>query len=262
MTHINLDKLPVWNRMGTITLAEMDSIKLMNRIDTKFVTNQSCLAEILDDAAAHGYRANIIEGKVIQGYTSIYYDTEELKMFTAHRSGKKTRQKVRVRTYLSSGDTFLEIKRKNNKGRTKKKRIAIDSRLAMNFGQSGEASEFLAKQSWWTAPMLTPEVSTVFRRITLVNAAKTERLTIDTDLKFENFRNGNTADLADAVIIELKQDGKAESEMKNILLAHRVFPFRISKYCMGVSLTEPQISKGRFKMKIRYIEKQINSKLI
>lgn len=262
MTDTVLENLPLWETMGTITLDEMDSIKLMNRIDTKFVTNRARLLDILGEAAAQGYRVNVIDGHTVQGYNSVYYDTESLQMFTAHRCGKRTRQKVRVRTYLSSRDTFLEIKRKRNNGRTKKKRIALPAEFAMDFGKSAEASAFLEAKSWWKAAELSPEVSTTFKRITLVNASRTERLTIDSSLKFENFRNGNKADLKDCVIIELKQDGRAESEMKSILLANRIFPFRVSKYCMGVCLTQPELPKGRFKMKIRYIEKQINTKLI
>lgn len=41
-------------------------------------------------------------------------------MYRMHHCGKKVREKIRVRTYLDTNDTFLEIKNKNNHGRTKK----------------------------------------------------------------------------------------------------------------------------------------------
>ena len=50
--------------------------------------------------------------------------------------------------------------------------------------------------------------------------------------------------------------------MRKILLDHRVKPVRMSKYCIGVTLTDPDVKSNRFKLKIRRIEKQINNKLI
>ncbi len=261
MTHIDFEHLPAIASMSPITLGEMESIRLMNRIDTKYVTTERRLVEILQDASAAGYRVFEICGRKVQDYDSVYYDTPGLEMYRMHHSGRKVREKVRVRTYMT-GETFLEIKHKNNRGRTKKKRTAIPSDAVMDFGRCSGAAEYLASHSWWTAPQLSPEAGTSFRRITLVNPAGTERLTIDTCLSFTNFRHGSRADLADAVIIELKQDGRASSQMKGILLEHRVFPARISKYCFAVALTEPGVSRGRFKQRIRYVEKMTNTELI
>lgn len=37
-----------------ISLAEMDAVKLMNRVDTKYLTDRTTLADVLRDAAAAG----------------------------------------------------------------------------------------------------------------------------------------------------------------------------------------------------------------
>ena len=95
-----------------------------------------------------------------------------------------------------------------------------------------------------------------------MNPAKTERLTIDTQLSFKNFRTGKETSLQNAVIIELKQDGRAGSQMKGILLDLRIKPVRVSKYCIAVTLTDPQAKSGRFKGKVRRIEKTIGNKLV
>lgn len=249
------------NMLGTITLEEMDSVKLMNRIDTKYVTTEACLEEILGDAAGHGYRVLVTEESRISPYDSIYYDTPALKMFTDHHNRRLTRQKVRTRAYLNSRDAFLEIKRKNNKRRTKKKRMPIPFRELNDFCSDPAAAQFLEGHSAYTVDVISPVLETLFRRITLVNRAMTERLTIDTRLCFKNFRTGSEASLRDAVIIELKQDGHAASEMKDILLGHRVKPLRVSKYCIGVTLTDPSAKHNRFKRKVRTIEKIINKKI-
>ena len=248
-------------KMDAISLAEMSSVSLMNRIDTKFVTTVQRLQVILNEALQVGYQVQEIDGQRLLSYTSVYYDTPDLKMYTAHRNGKKTRQKVRVRTYLIDNQSFLEIKHKNNKGRTKKKRICIPNDAVMNFVTIQEAAEFLQKKSWWKSDDINPETTTDFDRFTLVNKAMTERLTIDLNLRFRNFRSGNDASLGDFVIIELKQDGRVESHMRQILLRNRVFPYRISKYCMAVTLTDPQARPGRFIEKVRFIEKLTGKKL-
>ena len=131
----------------------------------------------------------------------------------------------------------------------------------MDFSRDVAAVQFLSEKSWFTADGISPECTTEFDRITLVNEAKTERLTIDLHLRFHNFSSGRDSNLKDAVIIELKQDGREESQMKGILLEHRIHPFRISKYCMGVMLTDPRARSNRFKEKLRMVEKIINDKI-
>ena len=251
----------VLDTISPILLGEMDSIKLMNRIDTKFLTTEATLVHVLEDAAARGYRALETEGTRISAYDTLYYDTPGQQMFLDHHNRRLVRQKVRTRTYMSSGQTFLEIKRKNNHGRTKKKRTEIPPAAFRDFHGNAESEVLLAKYSAIPAGELSPALETLFRRITLVNAARTERLTIDTGLHFRNARNGREASLQDAVIIELKQDGRAASEMKDILLDHRVKPARLSKYCIGTTLTDGAVKSNRFKPKIRLIEKTIDKKL-
>ena len=251
----------VASSIPSITLEEMEGVKLLNRIDTKYLTNEATLLRVLADAKAAGYRALETGGVKVSPYNSIYFDTPGMKMFLDHHNRRLVRQKVRTREYVNSGTAFLEIKRKNNHGRTKKKRIGIQEAEMFEFSGNPVACEYLAKHSWFTVYDLRPVLSTAFRRITLVNAAKTERLTIDTSLLFTNYQTGKKASLEDAVIIELKQDGHAASQMKGILLDHRVKPVRVSKYCMAVTLTDPSVKSGRFKVKVRTIEKIINKKI-
>lgn len=245
----------------SITLEEMDGVKLLNRIDSKYLTNEDTLLQVLSDAREAGYRALETEGTKVSPYNSIYFDTREMKMFLDHHNRRLVRQKVRTKEYLSSGTAFLEIKRKNNHGRTKKKRIGIPESEMQGFAWDPNACGFLARYSDFTPKELLPVLSTSFRRITLVNPQMTERLTIDTSLLFTNYRTGRKASLQDAVIIELKQDGHAHSQMKDILLCHRVKPVRVSKYCIAVTLTDPDVKSGRFKAKIHTIEKTINKKI-
>ena len=106
-----------------IQLEQMDQVKLMNRIDQKFWFHEARLQHILDSVQSHYYVLDI-EDQTEFPYSSTYYDTPENRMYTKHHNGNLNRYKIRRRSYLSSGISFMEIKFKNNKGRTNKKRIA------------------------------------------------------------------------------------------------------------------------------------------
>ena len=81
-------------------------------------------------------------------------------------------------------------------------------------------------------------------------------------MAFKNFRTRKEVSLQDAVIIELKQDGRVHSRMREIFLEHRIKLVRVSKYCIATTLTDPSVKSGRFKPKVRAIEKTIGKKLV
>lgn len=68
-------------------------------------------------------------------------------MFRQHETGRKPRQKVRVRTYLNSNTTFLEIKKKDNHGKTAKSRVEVPSLKAVMEDHAG-ADFVMQKQVW------------------------------------------------------------------------------------------------------------------
>ena len=245
---------PVVGRFAPITLDGMDAIRLMNRIDTKYLTDSATLEKLLEAAASLGYRVLETDGGRIQHYRSMYYDTPGLQMYLDHHNRRLTRQKLRIRSY-DGFLTFLELKKKNNHGRTKKKRMEIP---VERYGQpvlDAGARAWLDGRLKYPAALLRPALETVFSRITLVDAQMTERSTIDFSLRFQNLRNGRSADLGALAVIEVKQDGQRPSPLRDLLLHLRVKPFRISKYCIGTALTDTEIRAGRFKQKLILIEK-------
>ena len=111
-------------QMPPITLAEMSGVKLMNRTDTKFVTTMPRLRLLLA-MAQQDYFVQEIDGERNMLYDTTYFDTRSFGMYQEHQHGHTNRQKLRFRTYVSSHLQFMEIKTKNNHGRTKKKRIEV-----------------------------------------------------------------------------------------------------------------------------------------
>ncbi len=235
-----------------ISLEEMSGVKLMNRTDTKFVTNMEKLHQLLEMAQEDYFVQEIDGGRNLE-YDTTYFDTTQFDMYNQHQCNHTNRQKIRFRTYCISGLQFMEVKTKNNHGRTKKKRIEVTD---MNLAEQ-EKSDFLGKYLRYGVDTLQPALNNHFSRITLVNKAKTERLTIDSALRFHNLVNGVNKDMGDLVIIELKRDGLVYSPVLEMLRQLRIHPHGFSKYCMGSALTNPELRINRFKRKLIEINKII-----
>lgn len=237
-----------------VTLDRMDSVRMMNRVDTKYVTVVGILPLILS-SVRDGYMALETAGERMFSYDSMYFDTEDCEMYLHHQCGRLVRRKVRTRTYVATGDTFLEVKRKDNHARTRKKRMQIPQACFLDpFAMQG-SPEFVLSKSGYEADRLSPSLRTTFRRITLVSAQMDERLTIDIDLNFSNPRTGQTASAGDVMIIELKRDGRTDSRMAGTLASLGIRPMGMSKYCIGSAMTNPSLRQNRLKRKIRYINK-------
>lgn len=235
-----------------ITLAEMKCIKLMNRLDTKYVTSKAKLLELLEKAQGK-YYVQKNHGLLIIPYMTTYYDTEDYKMYMQHHNRHARRTKVRVRTYLASSETFLEVKNKNNHGRTKKKRIEVPSQE--DFRNTEGADELVLTRTGINLNELHAVVRNRFDRITLVNKGKTERLTIDFNVSFHNMENDSKKDTDQLVIIELKRDGNAYSPIVNLLREIHVKRTGFSKCCIGMAMTDPGLKQNNFKKKLRKLNK-------
>ena len=254
-----------------ISLEEMDGIRLMNRTDTKFVTTAGTARRLLAMAAAD-YRVQETGGERVMPYYTLYFDTPDMSMFTAHHNGHANRQKLRIRSYVDSGLNFLEVKTKNNHGRTRKKRTAIEGfdplhpQHGISFGSDGTQdfcryAGFVRQHLNYRPEAVHEQIENRFCRTTLVNRQKTERLTIDSCLCFHNLSTGRSVSLDNIVIIELKRDGQAVSPILPLLRELRIKPMGFSKYCIGSALTNAGLRTNRFKMRLHTIEKMNNNGL-
>ena len=244
------------NNLPPISLEEMSGIKLMNRTDTKYVATISQLLAFLQ-AVEGKYYIQEINGVRLASYHTTYFDTENNEMYVMHHNGKLVREKIRVRTYVDTDITFLEVKNKNNHKRTKKKRIvvqAVDSLLR----EQESVVPFLAKCAWYTLDEIRPVIENRFNRITLVNFDKTERLTIDFNLWFHNLLTDNVHRLEHVAIVELKRDGNVPSPSLDIFRELRIQRSGFSKYCMGCAFTNKGLKRNNFKERLNLIKKLEN----
>jgi len=232
-----------------ISLDEMDDVKLMSRTDTKFAFQVNKLPLLLKKLIPF-YRVLSIDGKLIHDYKSLYYDTDDRKFYIDHHNQRVNRNKIRFREYVGSGLTFLEVKLKNNKKRTIKKRMKVNT-IAKELSKKhkkyikkiiGKKLEVNAKQ--WIN----------FSRITLVHKTQKERLTIDINLTFENEKL--SGDLKQIIIAEVKQEKMSRSsDFMKIAKEMSILPIRLSKYCMTTLQLNPDVKQNRFKEKLLFINK-------
>lgn len=187
MNFEQLNDLAVWRRMPTLDLDRIAAVRLMNRVDTKYLVDERRCMELLERAADQ-YYVQIIDDCRACRYATLYYDTPQWDMYHLHHNRRLTRQKIRTRTYVETGVTYLEVKNKSNKGRTHKRRMALDRSLFAAAATDTAAADFLRREARYAPEALSPSLATRFVRVTLVNHAMTERLTIDFDLHFDNVR--------------------------------------------------------------------------
>jgi hypothetical protein len=250
ITHTDnlLDALP------PITLEEMQQIRLMDRVDAKFVASAVSLPLLLAETLPY-FKVQVADGKRLAAYRTQYLDTPAFGMFVMHQNGKLNRQKIRIRTYVDSNLSFLEVKNKTHKGRTKKIRVPVAHPHVRSIEELQDSRAFLERHSLFDSATLAPALSNRFSRITLVNLRQTERVTIDLNLSFTNATTGNRTALDNLMVLELKQDGRQRSDFRDILHRLRIKQMSFSKYCMGMALTDPNIKYNRFKRKCLFIHK-------
>ncbi len=239
------------SQFNKVSLPDLDKVKLMNRTDKKFCLHISKLNSILEAIRAD-YLVLEIQEKTIFNYDNTYFDTPDNQMYLNHHNGKLNRYKIRVRNYTLSNDNFLEIKFKNNKERTIKKRI---ERAEFNSDFTSDELSFIKQASPFHGSQLEPKIKSNFRRITLVNNNFTERVTLDLVPGFENQEKKIT--LNNLVIVEVKQDKSSNSaQIVKILQAHKITNQGFSKYCIGRSILEEEIKKNNFKPLLLKISKK------
>ncbi len=239
------------NEFTPISLPEMDSVKLMNRIDTKYVLSANRLPGLLVEAKDK-YRILEIDKQRELLYRTTYFDTDDYKMYNAHQNGKLNRFKIRTREYVVSQIHFLEVKFKNNKGRTLKDRV---KRVEGSMSFKEKESLFLEDAAPFSINDLSPKLWNKFTRLTLVHKTAQERITIDFNLSFKNDKD-KEIELPKLSVIEVKQDKyTANSDFLQILKKNHIYEMRFSKYCVGSALLNPDLKYNRFKQKLMTIDK-------
>jgi hypothetical protein len=233
-----------------VTLDELDGV-LVDRLDTKYLLAAEAIPELLA-ALAGPYRVLDIDGERVHGYETVYFDTPAFDLYRAHHAGRPNRYKVRSRRYGTTGKAVLEVKQRMKRSRTVKRRMAMPGLVHV---LDEPARSFIAEAIAGAPPAtLVPRLECTFSRVTLADAACSERLTIDLDLAF---RSGErVAGLAGVAVIERKRpEGAAGSAFTSLARSRGVRASAFSKYCIGVALVHEGIKHNRFNRQLARAER-------
>ena len=236
-------------RFTPISLSEMDDLKLMNRLDNKFVFSINELGNVLRQAAEH-YRVLEINGQREFFYLTKYMDTPDWFFFSEHQKGHADRYKIRMRTYEVNQQSYLEIKHKTNKGQTKKSRIKISN----TDGLDDECRRFIEEKTHRQADNLNFVSINGFNRITLASFETHERITIDHNLSFSY--EGKSIKLNRLCIAEVKKERSSmRTPIIDIMKNVHGLNTGLSKYCIGISYLHEDLKQNAFKPKKLLINK-------
>lgn len=243
------DLSSILSKFIPISLEEMIHVRLLDRVDTKYVFHEDQLAGYLEDITSN-YNLLVVKGKFFQPYENLYFDTPDFHLYMIHQNGKKSRYKLRFRKYLNSGDSFFEIKLKTNTDRTIKSRTQVND-ITEILNESLQL--FIQEHLPGEHPHYFPALRVSFDRMTFVNKESNERLTIDMNLRYNS--HGAEKKIQKIVIVEVKQKKNTVSPFRQLMKIRRQKIFFISKYCLGIINMNDGIKKNRFKEKLHRLKK-------
>jgi hypothetical protein len=238
------------DRLAPIGLDDVMRVAaLQTRVDRKYLVPAGILQDLLQRLGAR-MSVLTIEGRTLFRYESVYFDTPQLTAYRQHAHERRRRAKVRTRTYVDSGDCLLEIKSVGARGETVKTRhpYPFEHRYVLD----EEARALVTSDAGGVLPSaeLQPVVTTAYGRATLVDCEAGSRLTCDVDLEFRTpglIKSGPTG----SVLIESKAVGAATTPADRVLRELGRRPISLSKYCVGMALTDPSLPANKWNRELR-----------
>jgi hypothetical protein len=210
------------------------SADLQRRFDRKYVVALDRVPRLIQTLG--DVRVLEVEGRRATDYTTVYFDTPDLRSYRDHVQRRRRRYKVRTRQYGPSFGTVLELKLKAKRGQTVKYRWPHPTVPAARLDAEAQrrVSQTLVAEYGFELPSrLAPSATTRFRRATLVDLSFGERITIDLGLSIETADRSVELGASHAVV-EVKsreRQGRASSVLASLGLR----PAGVSKYCVGVA---------------------------
>ena len=245
---------PIVESFTPITLEEtIDRASLQRRVDTKYLTDHVAVANLLGELAG-SFQVLQIQGLRAFRYRSEYLDSPGRDAYRAHLQGRRRRYKCRVRHYVDSGESQMEVKLTGSRGETTKLRAPYGADQSV-----GDCADFLATcvadaYGLRIDHRLRPVLSAGYQRITLVSRSSPERVTLDNGLGFLDLATQRGCSLSEAQwIVETKTargQGLANAKLRDL----HVRPVSLSKYILGVALTNPEVRVNDYAGLIRGLD--------
>ena len=241
-----MNALAALGGLRTVGLDELNAqAELQTRVDRKYIVPARDLPAVLH-ALPTGSDVLEIGGENALRYASQYFDTPTLDSFYGAVRGRRRRFKVRARTYLDSGGSFLEVKTRGARAATVKDRVPVTGD-ELDDEAVAYATDLLADAgipgAARLAERLQPTLVTRYRRATVLLPATPggdpSRATIDTELTWIA-ADGAVLQLPSSVIVETKS-GQRAGALDRTLWRQGHRPAKVSKYGTGMAALHPDL---------------------
>lgn len=236
-----------FSQLPAISLEELNAhASLQTRIDRKYLVPVDRLQGLLSTFREE-MQVLATDGVTAFDYDSVYFDTPELDSYHLAAFGRRRRYKIRTRSYLNSGVSFLEVKTEGSRSATVKERIPYD--IANRSVITGDGAEYIAQTLADTGTTLrtealAPVLETRYARITALLPTTNSRVTIDLDVAW-SLPGQEPIILRDHVVLETKS-GSAPGGLDRHLWQGGIRPSRISKFATGLAALTPALPANRW----------------
>ena len=242
--------IPGWlvEPFAPITLEQLNAkAAMLERLDNKYVVQAQALQAAIPELMQH-FDILDIDGTRAFTYETCYFDDKDLHSYFDHHQGRRRRCKVRVRKYTDAQLCFVEVKLKDKRGLTVKKRLKVP---VERYGQLDDAALRHIHQSYEALygeafpHRLTPVIEMRYQRITLVAREGGERMTIDAHLRFQAGERQHATD-PDRFIVETKSANGNGIADKILRALHQHPTKSCSKYCVGMAVLQNVARHNKF----------------
>jgi hypothetical protein len=246
---MNADNHPwLTDAFASISLDALNAkAAMLERLDHKYVVRADVLREAVPQLA-DSFDVLEIDGLRSFLYRTCYFDDPELRAFHDHHQGRRQRMKVRVRHYVDANLCFVEVKLKDKRGITVKKRLRCGVDEFGMLSDDGLAHVERCHADLYGRAFGRPLDAVLwmrYHRVTLVAREGGERMTIDTGICFDALGEiRHTGE--DLFIVETKSangNGLADRVLRRL---HQHPTPGCSKYCVGMSVTGAVSRHNRF----------------
>lgn len=221
---------------------------MLERLDHKYVLDAAVLMEAAP-AFSDTFDMLEIDGLRSFRYETWYFDDTGRRSYLDHHQGRRRRMKVRVRRYVEADLCFVEVKLKDKRGITVKKRMPY---AAEKYGCLDESAIAHIRDSYLNLygeeiePEFHPVLEVCYERLTLVAKCGGERMTIDSRLSFRTEDDERYVD-DDLFILETKSpNGNGIAD--KVLRQFNQHPVKhCSKYCLGSVVTGSMQKYNKFR---------------
>ncbi|MCP3936194.1 MAG: polyphosphate polymerase domain-containing protein [Actinomycetia bacterium] len=247
---------PIERSVAGLTPIDLNTLNtlayLQTRTDRKYLLTIDEAEELVDRFSGSCAALEIERTRSFR-YETTYFDTPDYMFHKATAYRRPLRYKLRVRRYLDTDLNMFEIKAKDRRNRTDKRRTEIASPVQPLTDPAVRSLLSVHRPDAPTADLVA-SLTTRFRRATLVGrdasafdpTTDTEadfRVTIDSDVHFDS-ADGRTIDFG-RVVLESKSSTKA-CTVDRWLWSRGIRETPISKYCTPMAAFHPNLPSNHW----------------